>query len=286
MKILGLIFILLLTVGCGKSELSDISSGASTGGASGGADGGDGGNNGGGGGGPTYGTVTGVVTNAQNGSNIAGATVSIGALSTTTDGGGNYTINNVPTGVQTVNFSATGFVSQTDSTTVVDNQSHNVNMSLLTNAYAANKVIAVLSWGSNPTDLDSHLYVPTGQSSTYHIDYNNKGDSDGTLNTIPFAGLDTDEVQGYGPETIAISWNGSALYYPRVYRYFVHNYSNDLPINASNAQIRVYRNGTLIQTFTPPAGCTGIYWHVFDMAANSSITTVNTCSGIIPAPLY
>ena len=54
----------------------------------------------------------------------------------------------------------------------------------------------VLEWGENPSDLDSHLWTPTGA----HIYYVTRG----SLNSAPFVNLDVDDVTSYGPETVTI----------------------------------------------------------------------------------
>ena len=58
----------------------------------------------------------------------------------------------------------------------------------------------VLNWGSQPGDLDSHLLTPEIEGQNYHISYSNRG----SANSAPYATLDTDDVNGYGPETITI----------------------------------------------------------------------------------
>ncbi|MCH8338926.1 MAG: carboxypeptidase-like regulatory domain-containing protein [Chloroflexi bacterium] len=69
----------------------------------------------------TVGTVTGVVTDSSNGKPIAGATVSAdtGQIDTTDDGG-NYMLDNVPTGAGTLTASASGYASKSTTTSVTD----------------------------------------------------------------------------------------------------------------------------------------------------------------------
>jgi hypothetical protein len=68
---------------------------------------------------PTLGSINGSVRNAMNNLAIAGATVTAGGLSTTTDGAGNYTLNNVPVGPQSVSVTATDFNPNSASVTVL-----------------------------------------------------------------------------------------------------------------------------------------------------------------------
>ena len=65
-----------------------------------------------GGGPPTTGTLAGTVTNASTSAPIGGATISVGALNTTSAANGTYTLANVPAGAQTATCTAFGFVTQ------------------------------------------------------------------------------------------------------------------------------------------------------------------------------
>ena len=56
----------------------------------------------------------------------------------------------------------------------------------------------------------------------------------------PFARLDADELQGYGPETITISRLERG-----VYRYAVHRFSGTRGIAASGARVDVYVGGVM-----------------------------------------
>src|SRR5688572_1566084 len=61
----------------------------------------------------TTGTITGRVSNSANNSAIAGATVSTGGRSTTTDGGGNYRLDNITFGSISLRATASGFAEST-----------------------------------------------------------------------------------------------------------------------------------------------------------------------------
>ncbi|MEO0082816.1 MAG: PKD domain-containing protein [candidate division WOR-3 bacterium] len=129
-----------------------------------------------------------------------------------------------------------------------------------------------LTWGPHPRDLDAHCWTP----SQYHVYYGNRGH----LNTAPYCSLDVDDVDGYGPEHITISQLSSGTY-----KYAVHHFSGDSTIPTSGAVVKVYRNGVLFQTFTPPAGtCQPYwYWHVFNIdGATGNIIPINTYSSSAP----
>ncbi|HYR33519.1 MAG TPA: carboxypeptidase regulatory-like domain-containing protein, partial [Burkholderiales bacterium] len=67
-----------------------------------------------------------------------------------------------------------------------------------------------LTWGSSPSDLDSHLKGPNN----VHLSYQNRG----SLTAAPFAGLDVDDTSSFGPEVITITRLTQG-----VHEYFVHN---------------------------------------------------------------
>jgi hypothetical protein len=138
----------------------------------------------------------------------------------------------------------------------------------------------VLTWGGQPQDLDSYLWTP--EARPYKVYYNTPGFTD----AFPYAFLDQDDQDGYGPETITIF-----QLVPGTYLYAVALYSRTGgTIGTAGAMVKVYRGGTLIRTFTPPAsplwtdwyGDYG-WWKVFTMDGNGTITSINAPSGY-PAP--
>jgi thermitase len=76
------------------------------------------------------GTVTGTVTAAGSGSSIAGATVTDGTRTTTTDASGEYTIANVPPGTYQVRASKSGYESSSLTVTVSEGNTALADLSL------------------------------------------------------------------------------------------------------------------------------------------------------------
>lgn len=231
------------------------------------------------------GDVSGKVVDGSTGFPINGADVysladNPGSL-TVTAGTGNYFIGGLLAMVHTFRADMTGYISQEIKARIPKESTlSNLNFILLPSAYAADRVIAVLTWGDQPPDLDSHLWVPDG-SPSQEISYSNVGNIGGA----PWALLDVDDVDGFGPETMAIRFQGGALDYPAgVYRYFVHNYTGSPDLTVSGAQVLVYVDGVLTKTYDVPTTGSGLYWHVFDMQG-TTITDVNTLSASpIPSP--
>jgi len=126
-----------------------------------------------------------------------------------------------------------------------------------------------LTWGENPSDLDSHLAAALIGVDNFHVYYGDKG----SLTSEPYAELDTDDVTSYGPEVTSISNLRQGTY-----RFSVRHYAGENTIATSSAEINLIIQG-VIYSYTPPAvqpEDTNI-WRVFDIVVNSAgeVTAVN-----------
>ncbi|MBN2107695.1 MAG: hypothetical protein JW832_09725, partial [Deltaproteobacteria bacterium] len=138
-------------------------------------------------------------------------------------------------------------------------------------------VRAVLTWGEAPSDLDAILTGPAAphdRATRFQIDSMNGLYS---YNALVYAEHETDDVDGFGPEGIAICEQVFGTY-----RFYVYNINAQfLPDNAdlarSGARVEVYMGGTLIDNFPVPAGHAGNLWTVFEMRGGS-ISPVNELS--------
>lgn len=230
--------------------------------------------------GPT-GTLTGLVTNAQNAQPISGATVSVGGVTGTTNASGVYTIANAPAGSRTVTTSASGFSTRTDTVNIVAGSSTTFNTSLVPTAVGAGIAI-VLTWGAQPSDLDSHLVGPNGSGGRFHCYYANR-------TPVPFVSLDVDDTSAFGPETITVS-QVSGSYVAGSYNYYVDNYSGTPEFNVSNAVVTVFAGGAQVAQYLVgnatgnPANDT---WSVFQFTltpsgAGASITPIQQFTTVEP----
>ncbi|NTW24685.1 MAG: PKD domain-containing protein, partial [Lentimicrobium sp.] len=247
-------------------------------------------------------TLTGQVTDAVNGNPIAGALVSVAGLSATTDSQGNYTINNIPLGALVANFNAsltsgaaplvvtftdrstenantvtcsqTGYITYSNNQVIIpDGGSLILNISL-SPTLAAGNMRFVLNWGIAPEDLDSHLNTPVIEGQAYHVFYENEG----SANVAPFALLDFDDTDSYGPETMTIyqMYNGT-------YQYYIHNYTESPSITTSQAVVQIYNQTGLLYTLQVPASGTGLYWYVCDVnGATGQVTIRNVIQEAVP----
>lgn len=121
----------------------------------------------------------------------------------------------------------------------------------------------VLSWGSAPNDLDSHLSYQGGYVCYYQKDASQ-------------ANLDVDDTDSYGPETITITNKIQG----KKYVYAVHNFSdkdnsnNNRLSTISRAKVYVYIGNTLIRTYLPSANVKGTVWIPFLIDENGNLVDV------------
>lgn len=129
-----------------------------------------------------------------------------------------------------------------------------------------------LTWGASPPDLDNHLWLPSNNKS--HVYFGNKG----SLTAFPFAQLDVDDTNGYGPEKITISQPYSGTYVVVANRPAGN-------IAGSGAVMRYYLGSYLVASWSVPTSGTGNWWYVADLnGSNGNYTTRNSIRSATPAP--
>lgn len=102
----------------------------------------------------------------------------------------------------------------------------------------------VLTWGLEPDDLDAHLSGPIcGTVDRFHVSYLDK-------NPVPYADLDRDDADGYGPETITIR-PASGMWLPGEYDFWVHNvFSGSPDFGESSAVVTVFQGDTQVEQYS------------------------------------
>ena len=115
-----------------------------------------------------------------------------------------------------------------------------------------------LTWGENPSDLDTRLYgfSDTNSSDDFEVNFTQRSV---TVNNLTIE-LDVDDVTGFGPEVVTFP----DFPFPGVYRYAVHLFSGTSTIQASPARVELNIRGT-VSVFTPPSGTPTECWSVFDI---------------------
>ena len=137
----------------------------------------------------------------------------------------------------------------------------------------------VLTWGSSPSDLESHLVGPAPNGGRFHVFYSYKDYSwEGTR----YAMLDVDDTSSYGPETISVyvSLEGT-------YTYCVQDFSNkgsgeSTALSTSGAQVTLYVAGEERPTVFNVPNQPGTVWTVFSVT-DGVVTPVNAM-GFQPDP--
>lgn len=213
------------------------------------------------------GDIVGTVVSAVDGTPISNAqiTVTDGITLTTQTTDGKYSFADIPAGDYIIRASATGYVTSEKSITIAFNVSQTVNFALSPELNSGQYRI-VLEWGQYPRDLDSHMWTP----SFYHIYFRDRGSQD----SPPYARLDLDDTDGYGPEPITIyaSDNGE-------YKYSVYNYLESPDIKKSGANVKLYGDQGLILQWTIPNTGTGLWWNVLTLnPVTGQVTSINQIS--------
>lgn len=136
----------------------------------------------------------------------------------------------------------------------------------VTPRYSADGLRAILSWGSDPNDLDSHLLIyNSGGSQISHVYYSGKEYYE---NGVLIASLDLDDTDGYGPETTTIY----QLREGYMYYFYIYNYSSSSKV-PTNAKVELKDGNRLVAVVVPPEevsdGTSGRYWEVFSYSADT-----------------
>lgn len=185
---------------------------------------------------------------------------------------GKYEIN-IPQGLYYAKATATGF-SPLDTTldiqTVTDQQKDFVLSPYLDGKAAR----MVLTWGSSPSDMDSHLRVPKlGDPNSFdEVSYRDKAPAGAD------ARLDVDDKSGYGPETITVD-----SMHPGVYCYTVSRYSST-PKTYTGAKVKLYlSDGSTKEFQVEDAGSSSDmkFWVVFKIDTTSGQTNVQTINKLV-----
>ncbi len=209
-------------------------------------------------------SLEGNIRDATNNKPISGATIKIfqgpeligNSLS---DEFGRYSFYGIPDGVYSIETVKTGYIDNSDSINInTDNRFTNI---ILSPKSGDIDFRVVLEWGKSPLDLDSHLKKDNKNVWFGYI--GNKG-------STPFAFLDIDDVNGYGPETITIyKLNNDTC------KFYVKNFTETPDITTSKAVITLYTGSGFLRRYRLPNSGTGLYWYVFDITPDGNIVSKN-----------
>jgi hypothetical protein len=257
---------------------------------------------------PTFaqiGTLYGTVRDAVTGKPITNATISLAGRTTQSDSTGYYVLRDIPTTLKADFYASRRFgrlpfptsftllmrEGMTDVlTTTAANYAHYSNNQITINPQERTELNItlnpqtpstniggyriVLTWQRTPVDLDTYLLTPPINDTTWKIAYYRRGYS----TQSPFATLDIDRKQGFGPETLTIR-----RFFSGTYKYSVENSGaksdpNTRPLGGCGATVEVYSDSGLVRRFVVPdvGGRLLDWWHVFTIdGATGRITPVN-----------
>jgi hypothetical protein len=225
-----------------------------------------------GGTGGATGTVRGSVVDAQTGVALPAAGVSVAGRSTTTGPVGEFTITGVAEGAQSVVTTLFGYVDNSRPVLIVPGATTEVSIGLVAlGAGGGSGVVLVLSWGEQPLDLDLHLSGPDGAGGRFHAYYNAR-------NPVPFACLDLDDRNSFGPETMSVNAvNGTFV--AGDYHVWVHNFSQQPEFDVSAATVTLNAGGRQLSQYTVGSAAgdaTQDIWQVveFTVAADGSVSNI------------
>jgi hypothetical protein len=139
-----------------------------------------------------------------------------------------------------------------------------------------------LRWNEEPRDLDSHLWTPPINDSTYHIyfPYYSMGNS----SAAPFALLDVDDQYSYGPEHMTIYQN-----FPGTYTYAVYHWTGTGTLATSGASVSLLRPNGDVQVFTVPTNTQDVgpnwWWYVCTIDGTTGVVTpIDSLAPTPPVP--
>ena len=215
------------------------------------------------------GTVSGVIQDALTGRGTDGVTLCIrqgwnntgGTVLSTINAGrdGSYAAS-LPAGQYTVEASKTGYIPISFNITVTaggQDFRYDVIAPREEDRGDDSVIRIVLTWGSEPLDLDAHAMIFPPNGGAYDVYW---GEKECYINGKLVCGLDVDDMTGYGPETITLHPQKDV-----VLSYYVDQWSLEGTLASSGAQVKVYKGSSLYASFDVPADLSGERWNLFSI---------------------
>lgn len=171
-----------------------------------------------------------------------------------TDADGKALIEVPHAGYYTVSVQKDGYVALYQFLTVFGKE-YKTQAAMSPLLHSENQYRIVMSWGAQPSILDSHFFGEDSDGSLYHVCWFRWRNLSQTVT------LDIDHMGGYGPETITANIDTT-----KEQRYIVHNYSGggNMVLSESGAKVQVYGQEGLVYEASVP-NTPGTTWHVFNI---------------------
>jgi hypothetical protein len=241
------------------------------------------------------GTVAGKVLEVREGSPMADANVCYKGVCDKTDAKGEYSIAGIPAGAQYLTATFEGYVPTSQRAGVEAKKTVTLNFAMSPYFLSTENVILriVLIWGDTQfwppnieNDLDAYWWIDS--TLDFRIPSEVEPFNGDCTGPFPDSCLETDKRQGFGPETIAINEFHKGTSYYGVLN-FNAAYAGVPPITQSEAQVQLYDETGLYETFTVPTSGTGDFWYVFKVTSDGNnaviepVNCITTYTGGIPS---
>lgn len=229
---------------------------------------------------------TGTVLNSQTAQGLPGVQVTFARdiaqgetdhgteFTVTTDPTGRYELAGAPRGKFVGRFMKNDFL-QRETNIVLNEGANGLQQVVCVERPAQGALRILLTWGTIPQDLDSHLVGPAEDGTKFHLFFDSKVPT-------PSTSLDVDVTKGYGPETITIH-----TLEPGVYQYSVLDYNHgrsDIESPAKMASsptlVEIFNSEGLIESFGVPSGFEGDanLFTMFEIVVNNGTYAINPLS--------
>jgi hypothetical protein len=215
---------------------------------------------------PDIGNLSGTVTNANGGTPISGATITIEGTTynAVTGSSGNYSISNIPIGEYTVHCEKTGYYSQVATTTIIDNQTTTLNFQLSEVVIPGDQVIGTTWYDmqSNYSMMNRIYLYPDGYiGATYmygvnHSSFPDRGTGYNSFNGTAWGPVPTQRIESQKagwPSYAPLGTSGELV---------VSHYT-DGPLGGKLAISKRVNKGSgnwITTSFAPPAGAPDLIW--------------------------
>ena len=216
--------------------------------------------------------ITGFIIDVTNGASVSGAELTFyqagendARYTVVSDGSGRYSQPVAESGSYTVVVSKSGYIRETFQVYVTDMSEETIKDFGISPELQEDEIRIVLTWGANPTDLDSHLTGYASDGTTLHVYFGAKQAFNSSFGVI--ADLDVDDVTSYGPETTTIHDVEGSFYFD------VIDFTRSIGVGPSGAAVKIYKGNQLLYTVTPDRDV-GINWRVCSIE-NGEVTILN-----------